>query len=222
MDPTHELSSPLYGYDPDSHPGVDGVFDKERSVTRTPSGKEWFLHPDFLPNELHFYRNVYDKSSYVVTEDTKIVSLWEYYQDGKETKQTLSKEYDNTMFVQYREFGDKKPFRNPKDIFLNDVFHRGKSYRTWVGYDKDTKSQVLPTGWLNGDIFQELKDYNDFLEHLTIQQREKLRFKWYLTKVKQYKPWESDEISELVNDQTTLRYWGISDEDIDRIDIDDI
>ena len=119
---------------------------------------------------------------------------------------------------------DKTPFQNTKDIFLNSVFHRGKTYRTWVGYGKDKKTRILPKGWLSGDvaIFQELKNYNDFLKHLSTNEREKLRFKWYLTKVKKYKPWESEKISERVNDQATILGWGIPDEDIDLINRDDI
>ena len=78
-------------------------------------------------------------------------------------------------------------------------------------------------------MFIEIKDYNDFLKHLTIPQRKKLTLRKFIEKVKKYK-WDKDDkrirlIEKSIEDKDTtntlfelMKDNGLEDEDINLID----
>jgi len=220
------------GYNPDSHPAVNGILVTERTIKREAVGKKWFYHPDYLP-DLHIkvYRNVYDESSFELIEEDKMISLWEFYKDGKLLSDEIEKQYEKSIWMNTERGDILVP--NPstfKQFLSRSYWDNKKISRHYVNYDKEKKPTIVPKGFLEDDtLFIEIKDYNDFLKHLTIPQRKKLTLRKFIEKVKKYK-WDKDDkrirlIEKSIEDKDTtnslfelMKDNGLEDEDINLID----
>ena len=226
---------PVYGYNPDSHPAVEGVLVSERKIDRKSVGKEYFYHPDFLPEiKIRVYRNVYDESSYEITVEDKIVSLWEFYHEGTTVDDDLIDAYERTVLMNTPRGKIVVPEPSTFKQFLGrNYWDAKKRQRHYVGYDKDRQPIIIPKGYIDDDtLFIEIKNYNDFLKYLTPSERKKLTLRRFMEKVRKYdkfrvskivSPFEKaqkdkkkrNDLYEFMND------WGIEDEDVDLIDWDD-
>ena len=117
-----------------------------------------------------------------------------------------------------------------KQFLSRSYWDNKKISRHYVNYDKEKKPTIVPKGFLEDDtLFIEIKDYNDFLKHLTIPQRKKLTLRKFIEKVKKYK-WDKDDkrirlIEKSIEDKDTtnslfelMKDNGLEDEDINLID----
>ena len=235
VDPKEDPRSLTYGYNPDSHPAVEGVLVSERKIDRKPVGREYFYHPDFYPElKVRVYRNVYDESSYDISEEEKIISLWEYYQDSKDIGENLEDAYEKSLWlhVEHGKIVTTTP-SSFKQFLGRNYWDAKKRSRHIVGYDKDRVPIIIPKGFLDDDtLFIEIKNYNDFLKHLTPSQRKKLSLRRFMEKVRKYDLVEVEKIitpfekSKTDSDKRNQLFefmndWGIEDEDIDLIDWND-
>lgn len=225
----------VYGYNPDSHPAVEGILVSERKIDRKPIGREYFYHPDFLPElKIRVYRNVYDESSYEISEEEKLVTLWKFCHEGKQIQYDIDKTYDESLWINTPH--GRVMVQEPssfKQFLGRNYWDAKKRSRHWVGYDKDKLPIIIPKGFIDGDtLFIEIENYNDFLKVLTPNQRKKLPFRKYMEKVKKYdqyqvskilSPYEKSKMDKVKRIQLFefMNDWGIEDEDIDLIDWDD-
>lgn len=165
-----------YGYNPDSHPMIDGLMITEKKVTRTPVGREYFYHPDYLPDyKIKIYKNVYDETSYTELKQGKVVSIWEYYMEMERVEDTDLDELDGLVNISYR-----------PDLHIGhmkQMYYDNRRKRQHISMDPYYSDNMGSSG-----LYDQMRNYAYFLGTISPRERKRISLRRYLRKENERNP----------------------------------